>query len=390
MIPYGRHSIDDADVEAVTAVLRGGALTQGPKVEEFERAIACRVGARHAVAVSSATAGLHITALAAGMAPGRTLVTSPITFVASANAGLYCGGRIAFADIEASTLNMSASSLEAAVHRSGGAQVIVPVHFGGLPCDMPAIKAVADRCGAHVIEDAAHAIGATHPDGSPVGSCRHSLCTVFSFHPVKNMAMGEGGVITTNDDAFFRHLLRLRSHGINKAGDSLMDQAEALTDGVPNPWYYEMQELGFHYRVTDIQCALGLSQLGRLDQFLARRRELAARYDRAFQGFSNLRPAQPERRASSGLHLYVVRIDFKATGLTRAQLMVRLRDRGVGTQVHYIPVNRQPLYRRLGMAGDPVPEADRYYAAGLSIPLYFGLRDDEQEFVIDTLRGLVG
>jgi perosamine synthetase len=390
LIPYGRHSIDESDIEAVAAVLRGGALTQGPKVDEFEKAIADRVGARHAVAVSSATAGLHIAALAAGMAPGRTLVTSPITFVASANAGLYCGGSVAFADIDPATLNMSPASLEATLSRHDRVQVVVPVHFGGLPCDMPSIREAADRRGAHVIEDAAHAIGATFDDGTAVGCCRHSLCTVFSFHPVKNMAMGEGGVITTNDDGFRRRLLRLRSHGINKADDPVEDQAAAVTAGVPNPWYYEMQELGYHYRVTDIQCALGLSQLGRIDRFLSRRRELAARYDEAFSGFRHLRPAQPGRRSLSGLHLYVVRIDFAAAGLSRAQLMVRLRERGVGSQVHYIPVNHQPLYRRLGLARDPVPEAERYYSEGLSIPLYFGLSDDDQSRVIETLRELVG
>ncbi len=390
MIPYGRHSIDDADIEAVAEVLRGGALTQGPKVEEFERAVAARVGARHAVAVSSATAGLHIAALAAGMGPGRTLVTSPITFLASANAALYCGGRAAFADIDPSTLNMSPASLDTTVQRHGGAQVVIPVHFGGLPCDMPKIKLIADRCGAQVIEDAAHAIGATYTDGSAVGCCRHSLCTVFSFHPVKNMAMGEGGAITTNDDAYHRRLLRLRSHGINKADDPLEDMAAASTGGIRNPWYYEMQELGFHYRVTDIQCALGLSQLGKLDRFLARRRELAARYDREFASFRNLRPAQPDGRSQSGLHLYVVRIDFTGAGTTRARLMMQLRERGIGTQVHYIPVNRQPLYRRLGMAGDPVPESDRYYGEALSVPLYFGLSHTEQCSVVSALRELVG
>lgn len=390
MIPYGRHSIDEADVEAVALVLRGAALTQGPKVEEFEHAIASRVGARHAVAISSATAGLHLAALAAGMGPGRNLVTTPITFVASANAALYCGGRAAFADIDPATLNMSPKSLDATVRRHGGAQVVIPVHFGGLPCDMPAIKSVADGCGAHVIEDAAHAIGATYPDGSAVGCCHHSLCTVFSFHPVKNMAMGEGGVITTNDGAFHRRLLRLRSHGINKADDPLEDLGASTTDGLRNPWYYEMQELGFHYRVTDIQCALGLSQLGKLDRFLARRRELAAHYDRAFAGFRNLRPAQPGGRSRSGLHLYVVRIDFAAAGTTRARLMTQLRERGIGTQVHYIPVNRQPLYRRLGMAGDPVPECDRYYDEALSIPLHYSLSDVEQSSVVGALRELVG
>ena len=390
MIPYGRHSIDEADVDAVALVLRGAALTQGPKIDEFEHAIAARVGARYAVAISSATAGLHLAALAAGMAPGRNLVTTPITFVASANAALYCGGRAAFADIDPATLNMSPGSLDATVRRHGGAQVVIPVHFGGLPCDMPAIKSVADGCGAHVIEDAAHAIGATYPDGSAVGCCHHSLCTVFSFHPVKNMAMGEGGVITTNDDMFHRRLLRLRSHGINKADDPLVDPGASMTGDLRNPWYYEMQELGFHYRVTDIQCALGLSQLGKLDRFLARRRELAAGYDRAFAEFRNLRPAQPDGRSRSGLHLYVVRVDFAAAGTTRARLMTQLRERGIGTQVHYIPVNRQPLYRRLGMAGDPVPECDRYYGEALSIPLYYGLADSEQSAVIGALRELVG
>jgi dTDP-4-amino-4,6-dideoxygalactose transaminase len=213
---------------------------------------------------------------------------------------------------------------------------------------------------------------------------------VFSFHPVKNMAMGEGGVITTNDEAFHRRLLRLRSHGINKAGDALEDLVASVTDGVQNPWYYEMQELGFHYRVTDIQCALGLSQLSKLDRFIARRRELAAAYDRAFASFNNLRPAQPSDRSRSGLHLYVLRIDFPRAQISRANLMTRLRERGIGTQVHYIPVNRQPLYRRLGMAGDPVPECDRYYGEALSIPLYFGLSDAEQSSVVGALRELVG
>ena len=390
MIPYGRHSLDEDDVQSVVDALRSGWLTQGPRIDAFERAIADRVGARFAVAVSSATAGLHIASLAAGMGPGRTLITSPITFVASANAALYCGGKAAFADIDPDTANLSAGSLAETARRHQGVSVVMPVHFGGLPCDMPAIRAVSDRVGARVIEDAAHALGARYPDGRPVGCCDHSLATVFSFHPVKNIAMGEGGVITTNDPAFHRRLLRLRSHGINKLDDPLELAGEARTGELANPWYYEMQELGFHYRITDIQCALGLSQLRKLDRFLERRRAMALEYDRALAGLVNIRPAQRDGRERSGLHIHVVRIDFARAAITRAQLMGRLRERGIGTQVHYIPVPRHPLYRRLGMAADPVPNADRYYAEALSLPLYVGLTDQEQAGVVAALREFVG
>ena len=389
MIPYGKHHIDEDDIAAVVDVLRSGVLTQGPAVEAFERAIADYVGAKHAIAVSSGTAALHLAALAAGVAPGTTLITSPITFVASANAGLYAGGRVVFADIDPETINMSPAALEVALADNPDTKAVVPVHFAGLPCDMPAIKSLADKAGATVIEDAAHALGATYPDGRRVGCCSHSLMTIFSFHPVKAIAAGEGGMITTNDDAVYRRLLRLRSHGINKLEDPFLLQEQAYTDGVQNPWYYEMQELGFHYRITDIQCALANSQLRKLESFLERRRFLVQRYDSELSGIRHLRPAQQFGRERSGHHLYVLRIDFRALGVSRSSLMNELRTRGIGTQVHYIPVPMQPVYRVADEFRPCYPNASAYYEQALSIPLYYGLSDSEQTFVIEALKDLL-
>ena len=339
MIPYGKHHIDEEDIQAVVNVLRSGILTQGPVIEAFEQAIAGYVGARYAVAISSATAALHLAAIVAGVGPKKTLITSPITFVASANAGLYAGGEVAFADIDPATVNMSPASLKLTLESNQNTKAVVPVHFAGLPCDMPAIKKLADDAGAVVIEDAAHALGASYPDGRPVGCCAHSLMTIFSFHPVKAIAAGEGGMITTNDEQVYRKLLRLRSHGINKLGDPLIEIAQSQSNGQLNPWYYEMQELGFHYRITDIQSALVLSQFGKLDQFIMRRRELVKRYDAAFNSMKNIRPAQNTGRDQSGHHLYLLRIDFALIGMNRAQLMRELNSRGIGSQVHYNPFN---------------------------------------------------
>ncbi len=386
MIPYGRHHIDEDDIQAVVRVLRSGALTQGPAIDAFEQAVATYVGARYAVAVSSCTAALHLSALAAGVGPGTSLVTSPITFVASANAALYAGGRPLFCDIDARTINMSPSSLADTLGRHHDVRAVVPVHFAGLPCDMPAIKAAADAAGAVVIEDAAHALGATYPNGQRVGSCPYSLMTAFSFHPVKAIASGEGGMITTNDEPTYRHLLRLRSHGINKLDDPIQVPEQAGTNGVQHPWYYEMQELGYHYRITDIHCALALSQLGKLETFLARRRALVSAYDAAFASNGPCRPAQTDGRDRSGHHLFVLRIDFDAAGRTRGQIMQALRARNVGSQVHYIPVPAQPYYRRLGFRPEDYPNAQRYYEQALSIPLYYDLSDDEQRHVIASIE----
>jgi perosamine synthetase len=389
MIQYGKHHIDEADIQAVVDTLRGKALTQGPKVEEFEHAIAEYVGAKYAVAVSSATAGLHLAAVAAGMGPNKTLITSPITFVASANAALYSGGRPTFADIDPETINLSPERLEQALKTDPAVRVVVPVHFAGLPCDMTAIKKVADNAGVTVIEDAAHALGAKYPDGSRVGSCQNSLMTIFSFHPVKAIAAGEGGVITTNDERTHRKLLRLRSHGINKLDDPYQIEEEALSAGSINPWYYEMQELGFNYRLTDIQCALALSQLLKLNSFIERRRMLVERYDDAFKSLPNCRPAQSAGRDRSGHHIYVLRINFAATDWNRSQFMLELKSRKIGSQVHYIPVPAQPYYRNLGFRAEDYPNALNYYREALTIPLYYDLTDGQQRHVIATIREMM-
>jgi len=390
MIPYGKHHIVEEDIQAVVDVLRSGALTQGHAVEAFEQAIANYVGAKFAIAVSSGTAALHLAAMVAGVGPGKSLITSPITFVASANAALYAGGQVAFADIDPHTVNMSPDALKGALTRNPGTRAVIPVHFAGLPCDMVAIKSIADQAGAVVIEDAAHALGAQYPGGQRVGSCAHSRMTIFSFHPVKAIAAGEGGMITTNDEAVYRRLLRLRSHGINKLDDPLQLPEQAETNGVRDPWYYEMQELGFHYRITDMQCGLALSQLKKLDKFIARRLALVKRYDRTFSGMQNCRPAQTTRRDQSGHHLYVLRIDFDSIGLSRGQLMQELRSREIGSQVHYIPVPAHPHYRKLGHSPEDYPHAQKYYQEALSIPLFYDLTDEQQDQVIFAIQELVG
>lgn len=390
MIPYGCHHIDEEDIQAVVNILRSGALSQGPAIEAFEKTIADSVGAKFAVAVSSATAGLHIAASAAGLTENTTLITSPITFVASSNAGLYNKATIAFTDTEKETVNMDPDSLDKVLDVHPNTKVIIPVHFGGLPCNMPAIKILADKAGAVVIEDAAHALGATYPTGEKVGSCKYSLMTVFSFHPVKAIAAGEGGMITTNDETTYRKLIRLRSHGINKLDDSFQVPDQAYTEGVQNLWYYEMQGLGYHYRITDLQAGLALSQFKKLDKFIARRLELVKRYDAAFNGMDNLKPAQPtENRDRSGHHLYVVRIDFDAIKLSRNELMKQLRKRDIGSQVHYIPVPAQPFYRKLGFKPEDYPHANDFYAQALSIPLFYDLTNEQQDMVISALKELV-
>jgi UDP-4-amino-4,6-dideoxy-N-acetyl-beta-L-altrosamine transaminase len=389
MIPYGKHHIDEEDIQAVVDVLRSGTLTQGPAVEAFEDSIAKYVGVKYAVAVSSGTAALHLAALAAGVGPGNTLITSPITFVASANAALYAGARVAFADIDQSTVNMCPQALNESLERNPDTRAVIPVHFAGLPCDMLAIKAVADQAGAAIIEDAAHALGARYTGGQRVGSCAYSLMTILSFHPVKAIAAGEGGMITTNDEVTYRKLLRLRSHGINKLDDSFELPDQAQTNGLRNPWYYEMQELGFHYRITDLQCALALSQFGKLDRFIARRLALVNKYDNAFTGLRHCRPAQVADRDQSGHHLYVLRIGFDSIGLSRAQLMQNLKSCGIGSQVHYIPVPAQPYYHKFGYKPEDYPNSQAYYKEALSIPLFYDLTDDQQGCVIDAIRSLV-
>ncbi|ALP53203.1 UDP-4-amino-4,6-dideoxy-N-acetyl-beta-L-altrosamine transaminase [Candidatus Tenderia electrophaga] len=400
MIPYGKHYLDEDDIESVVKVLREGRLTQGPKVAEFEQAVADYTGATFAVAVSSGTAGLHLACIAAGITSGCHVYTTANTFVASANSILYAGGQPNFCDIDPETLNMSTGYLEEKLQSTRKLDGIIPVHFAGLPCDMVKICEIADSYDAPVIEDAAHAFGATYPEGGRVGNCQYSDMTVFSLHPVKGVTSGEGGVITTNNEKIYRKLLRLRSHGICKGNfdlpgvsvadsDVLYYPDDALYDGKLNPWYYEMQELGFNYRLTDFQSALVLSQLKKAEPFLARRKEIAAMYDELFEGVDSITVKQKHDRYNTSLHLYVLEIDFEKVGRARGQVMRDLFEKNIGTQVHYIPVPFQPYYAKLGFKREDYPVTQSYYNKALSIPIYYGLTDDQVKFVADEIIDIV-
>ncbi len=382
-IPYGRQSITTEDIEAVVDVLRSDWLTQGPVVPRFEQAVADYCGADRGVAVNSATSALHIACLALGLGAGDWLWTSPITFVASANAGRYCGARVDFVDIDPKTCNMSVEALrtklEQAERNGTLPKVVMPVHFAGQPCDMPAIAELARHYGFRMIEDASHAIGARY-GGTKVGACTHSDITVFSFHPVKIITTGEGGLATTNDSQLARHMERLRSHGITR------DPAEM--DGEPDgPWYYQQIELGFNYRMTEMQAALGLQQLERLDAYVTRRNELAEQYDNALADLPMITPWQSPD-SWSARHLYPVRIMPEARR-TRREVFDGLREQGIGVNVHYIPVYRQPDYQRLGYPLAACPAAETYYSGAVSLPLFPGLTTAQQERVITLLRGLL-
>lgn len=390
IIPYGKHYIDESDIEAVVNVLRSGALTQGPMVTEFESSFARYVNSKYAVAVSSCTAGLHIASIAAGLKQGDTLITSPITFVSSANAGLHTGATVAFSDINPYTINIDPNRLASTLEKYPKTKVVIPVHFAGLPCEMENLKAVCDQADCIIIEDAAHALGSKYKNGQMVGSCCHSLMTVFSLHPVKAIAAGEGGVITTNDASIFRRLLRLRSHGINKQNDQFICTDQAMTSSEPNPWYYEMQELGYHYRITDIQCALANSQLKQLPKFIARRQEIAERYVRVFSGSNILRIAQPlDSFSRSAWHLFVLRINFKGIKINRATFMNILKEKNIITQVHYLPVPMHPFYRKLNASLDEYKHSIEYYRECLSIPIFYSLSDEDQDYVISTIQRII-
>lgn len=380
-IPYGRQSISDEDVAAVVDVLKSDFLTQGPAIERFESAIAERSGAAHAVAVNSATSALHIACAALGLGPGDVLWTTPVTFVASANCARYLGADVDFVDIDPVSWNMSPVALEAklATAKVAGClpKVIVPVHLSGEPCDMAAIANLARNYGIHIIEDASHAIGAVY-DGQPVGAGKHSDITVFSFHPVKIITSAEGGMAVTNDPAMARKMQLLRSHGITR-------DPELMTHSADGPWYYQQIELGWNYRITDVQAALGLSQLARLDDFLLRRHAIAERYDQMLADLPIQLPARaPE--SYSALHLYIVRVP-KVDGIaSHLEVFERLRAVGIGVNLHYIPVHLQPYYQALGFSRGMFPEAEAYYAEALSLPMFPDLSDADQNRVVAALR----
>ena len=387
---YGRQSVDRSDVDAVVAVLQSDFLTQGPAVERFEAALAERVGARHAVAVSNGTAALHLACLAAGIGAGDLGVTSAITFAASANCLRYVGAEAGFVDIDPETLGMSTAALRKVFAARPEIKAAIPVHLGGLASHAAEIGVLAGN--RIVIEDAAQAFGATYESGRPVGCGAHAQMTTFSFHPVKTITTGEGGAIVTNDAELAHRLRMLRNHGMERDAARFV-ATDAVEDGRVKPWFHEQQMLGFNYRMTDLQAALGLSQLEKLDKFLRRRREIAAHYDRAFAALPHVRLPQsaPADRLRSALHLYLAVFDFAALGTTRTTFMSRLGKAGVGSQVHYIPVYRHPYYARR-YAVDPAtfPAAEDYYRGCLSLPLFPGMTDEDAEHVVATVRAAVG
>ena len=369
-IPYGHQTIDEEDIQAVVEVLRSDYLTTGPKVEEFEKRVADYVGAKYAVAVNSGTAALHIACLAADIKQGDEVITTPITFAASSNCVLYCGGTPVFADICLDTYNINPEEIEAKITEK--TKAIIPVHYTGQPCDMDVILHIAKKHNLLVIEDAAHALGASYK-GKKIGSISDMTC--FSFHPVKPITTGEGGMVVTNDEALYKRLLLFRSHGITR-DEELMTENQGA-------WYYQQLELGYNYRITDISCALGVSQMTKLDMFLQRRAEIAKRYDDAFAGIEGLVTPKQQDGCKSGWHLYMICVPAEK----RKVMFERLRAAGIGVNVHYIPVYKHPYYQAHGYAGCKCVNAERFYAGAISLPIYPGLTEEQQEYVIDKVKG---
>lgn len=377
MIPYGKQTISEEDIEAVVEVLRSDFLTQGPCVPEFERVVASYCGASYAVAVNSATSALHIACLALGVGAGDLVWTTPITFVASANCALYCGAEVDFVDIDPSTYNICVSrlaeKLEIARNIGRLPKVVIPVHLSGQSCDMEAIHALSVQYGFRIIEDASHAIGASY-QGSKVGNCRYSDITVFSFHPVKIITTGEGGMAVTNDSGLVKRMARLRSHGITRYPSEMSRPPDGS-------WYYEQIELGFNYRMTDIQAALGLSQMSRLDQFVVQRHAIAKRYDELLGDTEVTRPFQQSDTVSA-LHLYIVRLPVGRVKASHREVFERMRAEGIGVNLHYIPIYRQPYFQRMGFNPEHYPQAERYYEEAITLPIFPGLTPEQQDQVV--------
>ncbi|WP_292874934.1 UDP-4-amino-4,6-dideoxy-N-acetyl-beta-L-altrosamine transaminase [Nostoc sp. NMS1] len=380
-IPYGRQDISQEDIDAVIQVLRSDWITQGPAIERFEQTIANYCGAKYAVAVSSATSALHIACLAAGLGEGDVLWTSPNTFVASANCGLYCNAKVDFIDIDSTTYNLSVDELESklveAEKQGCLPKVLIPVHFAGQSCEMEKIAALSQQYNFKIIEDASHAIGGRY-QGQPVGYCQFSHLTVFSFHPVKIITTGEGGMVLTNQEELYQKLIKLRSHGITRNPDFIQG-------GSHGSWYYQQLELGFNYRMTDIQAALGSSQMQRLDEFVERRRFLANRYNQLLRDLPLMLPWQHPDSESSW-HLYVIRLKLDKINKTHRQVFEQLRSVGIGVNLHYIPVHIQPYYQQFGFKLGDFPEVEKYYKEAITIPLYYSLNEESQDKVVASLR----
>lgn len=378
-IPYGRQTIDQHDLDAVCETLKNDYLTQGPKIAEFEKAITEYTGAKFCVAVANGTAALHLSVAALNLPTGSQGLTSPITFVASANCLPYNGIKPGFSDIDPETGNIDPALIPDRMTEN--TSVIIPVHYSGRPVDMKSVHELASRRGIRVIEDAAHAIGSRYSDGGMVGNCRYSDLTIFSFHPVKTMTTGEGGAITTNSDELYRRLQLLRSHGITRDPDQLSDN--------PGPWYYEMQDLGYNYRLTDLQAALGLSQLSKLERFIERRREITLHYQTGFSRLSVLKTPAQDIGTRSAWHLYVIRLDLARIGISRKSVMEKLKKAGIGTQVHYIPVHLQPYYQKhYGFRRGDFPNAESFYEECLSLPLYPGMTNQDVDRVVAAVQSL--
>ncbi len=378
-IPYGHHCIDNRDIQEVIKVLKSNWITQGPKVKDFESALCKYTGAKYAVAVSSGTAGLHIACLSAGISNGDEVITSPITFVASANCVLYCGARPVFADICEDTVNIDPEEIKKKINKK--TKAIIPVHFAGHPCDLEEIYKIAKNYNLTVIEDACHALGAEYK-GSKIGSCKYSDMAVFSFHPVKSITTGEGGAVLTNRKDLYEKLLLFRNHGITKDRTKLINKKEG-------PWYYEMQELGLNYRITDFQCALGLSQLKKLDFFLKQRREIVAQYNEVFKDVKEIKRPVEREYVRNAWHIYVVRLNLKKLIKKQREIFEQLRSQGIGVQVHYIPVYYQPYYQRLGYQKGISPIAESYYKEAITLPLYPKMSDDDIKKVINSVIKVV-
>ncbi|GAB5351847.1 UDP-4-amino-4-deoxy-L-arabinose--oxoglutarate aminotransferase [Qipengyuania sp. 483] len=384
VIRYGQQDINQDDVDAVVSVLQSVNLTQGPAIDRFEDGVKRVVNARHAVAVNSATSALHIACMALDLGPGDWLWTTPNTFVASANCALYCGASVDFVDIDPKTYNLSPDALEAKLIEAEKSdrlpKIVVPVHLAGQPCDMAAIHALGAKYGFRIIEDASHAIGGSYRN-EPIGNCRYSDITVFSFHPVKIITTAEGGMAVTNDDDLATRLGLLRSHGITREPDLM----KGPMDG---PWYYQQVALGYNYRMTDLQAALGVSQLSRLSDFVARRHEIAARYNDLLADLPIAQPWQnPE--SYSAFHLYVIRLQLDKIGRSHREVFEYLRERQILVNLHYIPVHTQPYYRQFGFRDGDYPEAEQYYREAISIPMHPSLSDEDQDRVVGALREVV-